>query len=208
MEPINVSRWQDKVRAFFGMRGDNPVPTPAELRPVVVVECDRPEWGLSGKENLYSAFLSRAGVVAEFAYVALLNPRDSGLICVVEGVFPTSGTPRYFRCRPSDIAATSPFLLGQTSVTQGDDSLNRDFRRLPGSDNSGVSGMFQVIGSHATPPGLGPFFKHPPTTSEGFKLPIIVAPNSALLLRGDVVNTLLELNIVWRERPQERGVLS
>lgn len=207
--PINVSRWQQKVRAFFGMRDENPVETPAELRPVVVVENDRPEWGLSGKENYYGDFFTRAGTAAEFTIMALVNRIDSGIIAVVEEVTTYAFTIDFRRARLSELQAASPYLTGLTgaTVTEGSDALNRDFRRIPGSDNSGVSGLIKVTGTRAAVPYVGPFHR---AQSTGLKYdkPIIIAPGSAFVMVSILVNTLLEASVQWRERPLERGILS
>src|SRR5258706_13171670 len=84
--PINITRWQNKLRAMMGMRGANPIPDLEALKPVVVIEDDRMEWGYAGAEFYYSNEFESPAAAAQLSYGVLVNPVGSGLLGILEGV--------------------------------------------------------------------------------------------------------------------------
>lgn len=108
--PINTSRWQNKVRAMFGLQGDNPVPTLRDLLPVAIVENDRPESRVAGGDFLVGAFGTQAaGAAGTTSQIALINPVKSGLVGIVVGVLPSVVSNMFRLLGPNELPSfTAP----------------------------------------------------------------------------------------------------
>lgn len=108
-QPINISRFQNKLRALMGLRGENPIPTIKELLPIVVMESDRPEWEQPGGEMLWMTFASLAAVAGNTGHYVLWNPPGSGLLQIVTRAWVnqvgTLGSFFWSRVDPTTIAA-------------------------------------------------------------------------------------------------------
>jgi hypothetical protein len=179
------------------------VPTPEELRPVVVVENDRPEMLFAAGEDSWGVAAAKAAVAGNFGWVGLFNPVDSGVIGVIE----------YVRNRGASLISAQVDRLTPPGTPPGSDALatlqgNRDTRRgtlsqcglqlLTGSAAGGIAGQgagtFEPVNTHGceSPPGWH----------------IEVAPGGFAVFMGNAVNTIVTIVLYWRTRTQERGISS
>lgn len=197
--PINVNRWQNKVRAILGVRGDNPIPDIDALRPVFVVEADRPEWGFAGGEFLGANGFNQPAVAAQRSWIALVNLDASGLLAVVEDITADS---------VSQIYVASAAIITAAAAVISTIGMLRDTRAILAPAPQ-VSAMRFMQGAAAVPPGVG----FGPLNRIGaaggrYSKEIVVVQGTGVLIAGDVVNTALLAHFTWRERIQERGLLS
>src|SRR6267142_5919528 len=109
--PINVNRFQNKVRALFGMRGENPIPTAEELPPTIVLESDRPTMAYPGGELLIWFAQVSPAIAANRSFVAAVNRPGTGLIVTVDQLF-TDAVCDLMIAGPSDVSSAAPFLVG------------------------------------------------------------------------------------------------
>lgn len=215
-EPINVVRFQNKVRAFFGMRGSNPVPTLAELVPGVIVETDRPEWGYAGLEPRWiSRNNSSAGVAGQLSSVGIYNPPDSSVLVVVEGLVNSSASSSQ-NCQIKIVRPNpAPTFLSNVPVNG---CIDTGFLPADGASQAQMAAhevSFVAaggLGSPATPLG---FFPSLASTQEAdhamlhpFRPLAILRPGGLILLEGTVANLAVSGFFYGRERAQERGVPS
>jgi len=206
--PININRWQNKVRAMLGLRGENPVPTIAELQQVVVVESDRPEWELAGGSPLWTSFAQITAVAAETAYAVFWNPPESGTIHIVES-FQDNGqflTSRWF-WTTVDPATNAGFVAGNITV--------RDSRVPAGLLLSQVairlySGTLTAaeVGAYGISTLFLPTTWAPATISQQDHRPVIIAPGFGFGFTYGAVNVRADIEVSGRQHVIERGVLS
>lgn len=205
--PININRWQNKVRALLGMRGVNPVPTIDELKPVIVIESDRPEWMWPGGTILWQTFGSLAAVAAEVAHFVLWNPPGSGVLGVITGFRSngTQGTARWF-WTVTDPATNAGFAAGNVAL--------RDARAytMPGFV-SGIALRFYLgtltaaeiaayaISTAALPQSGAGFVPHDERV-------IIVPEGFGWGYTRTDVNVAEDVEIIGYQHVQERGELS
>lgn len=192
---INVNRWQNKLRALIGVRGENPIPTlsPA-LTPVVVLEDDRVEWGFAGGDFIFGYFASQAAVVGEQGFMGLVNPAGSGIIAVVD-LFMSVQVAHIYIAGLAQVP-----IVGQTAFLQGNGFL-RDVREEGQNAACGRSS-----GSSAAPPWLGPIGRILANAER--RINVVLPSGTGVLIVGIAANTQLDSGMTWRERAQERGKLS
>jgi len=209
-DPINVNRFQNKVRALFGMRGGNPVPTLKDILPTVVLEDDRPEAAFGGGEMLLCGFAVNLAVVAEQSAVLLRNPPGSGVIDVVSYVVNTaSGTDIsvWFGNNDPDIIAPpwssvqgaprdSRFLGGVTGLAFSAALIQRAGTLTAAEVTTLTAGAVQIDRIGQSSASLIPRRNY------------VIRPGYYLLLLGVLAN--FEVRNQWQgyERPQERGLPS
>jgi hypothetical protein len=200
--PINVLRYAAKIRAMFGIRGDNPAKTIKDILPVVVVEGDRPEnaYGLGNTEGLRAAILDSAAVAAQNSWGAIYNPAGSGIIGIVD-VFASITVVAAGRVQVAVVGQQQAAFA--TIVAAGAASLTARDTRLH-TPTIQVSGLKQSFGS-----AVGALVTPMWDLEDGtYPWPVVLAPGSALLFSNITLNERLEVNIVARERAQERGITS
>jgi hypothetical protein len=203
--PINVSRFQGKVRGMTGIRGENPIPTLDEFLPVVVVENDRIEFSFAGGEFLGANGFLQTLIAAQRSFVAAVNRQASGMLAVIDDILAD---------QPADIYAVANVLDGTdlAGVTLlSTIGLIRDTRQQigpPSAQFSGSSIRF-AQGTSAAPSGVGSGpLNRIPVANTRFTQPIVLGPSSAILVACTAVATNLTVHWVWRERPLERGLPS
>jgi len=197
MDPINTSRWQNKIRAMFGLKGGNPIPTLADLVPVVPIEVERPEWSLAGGETLWSGLIEQPAVAAEFGFCALVNLAASGVLCIVEEVGPSVAA---FLIRLQTTAIPG-FVAGQQ-----DPGYAREFRLAL----TRISAARLDRGTNAValgPPTRLAMARRIGATGVSYNQPIIVSPGQALVVEHTAVNVAFAVTFVWREVLLESGTL-
>lgn len=215
--PINVNRWQNKIRAMMGLRGENPVPTLAELVTVVGVELDRAEWGYAGQETRWiSRNISSAAVAGQLSGVGIRNPIDSGVLVIVELVVNTAVSSSQnaqvkLRRGPDPIAT----FLSDVTVNG---IIDTRFYPVDGTTNPPDSAhevTTAIAGGLPAPAQPLGFFPSGPSTQESARLLVhpfhpvaILAPGSLLLLEGTVANLAMSGWFYGRTRVLERGLPS
>lgn len=207
---VNVTRLQNKVRAIAGLRGDNPVPEIADLNPSIVVEGDRPEWGFAGLENPFGTadVLSSAAVVGELSYSGLVNLPSTGMVAVVTSAQNLGATSVRLIAGFLDAAALAEFTPGLTILAGGRDSgffpvgagsAGQPRSNLRGTIGSTVGQAFGSIAHWLLLANTGV------TTPDWF---CVLRPGSWLIAQGGTANTVVNVEFLFRERPQERGLPS
>ena len=84
MAIININRWQNKVRAVFGIKGGNPIPEIRDLTPVAMIESEKFESLFPGGDLAWATVMELPAVAAETGTIILFNPSTSGVLLVVE----------------------------------------------------------------------------------------------------------------------------
>jgi hypothetical protein len=202
VDPINVNRWQNKVRAFFGMRGGNPVETLKELVPVVVVENDRIEFRGAGNEWTWGAGTQvAAGGVGNFARVGIHNPAGSGVIVVVESITICNNTGASLNMQGGSILTETVIVPGVSSLCRPRDA------RVFGQQ---AAGRIVTNNASATAITLAVFdVQVLPATAFTWRDEYVVPPGFILWSGSSVANNASGLiSYCFRERPLERGLLS
>jgi hypothetical protein len=193
---INVVRFQNKLRALFGIRGENPIPTTDELRAYVCLEDDRPEFGFAGLEFLGIFTRTQAAVVGQNSYVAIVNPPGSAVLVVVESCVAVPDS----NIKSQVVTATAaPFLAGE--VASGSPQA-RDLR-IPGGN---VFAARFSNGSNAASPFTGPIGLYFNRLIDPTKF--VIPPGFAVIWEGAAQNAAVSAGVVFRERAQERGLPS
>jgi hypothetical protein len=199
-QPINVNRYQNKVRAMLGIRGENPIPDIEKLQLVLVVESDRSEWSWPGGEGLGGNGFNQTAIAAQRSFVAFVNPVGSGLIATIEDILAD---------QPSDILVASEAAIFAQAGLVSTVGLIRDTRHilLPGGFT--VSGIRFMQGTNAAPAGagFGPLNRIP-VVNQRYSKEIVVGAGTGVSVACVAVNTALLAHFTWRERAQERGILS
>jgi len=206
---INAGTWADKVRGMFGIQGgENPVPSLEELRPVSVVEADRPEWMFAGLEELSSTFrFTGAGGVGFITYAGIRNPPDSGYLAITNRLW----------ARPGAIAGVNEIMLAWVrnstlahSLFTGQGRVHRDSRFGIETASGGVEFVFK---NNAAPGAELMDFTSFDPRMESYKEPIIIAPGQLLVLYEiDPTNGARTLNgslftaLDWRLRQLHKGL--
>lgn len=200
---INVNRWQNKLRALFGIRGDNPIPTIEDLRPAVIIENDRPEFSYAGGELLCWVVQGQGVVGGSFSFVGLVNPPNSNNLTVVDQVFSTVEA-LVFIAGPSDMGAAAPWLTGAGGSGS---TVARDLRMLRAiGPVAEVPGTQYVIGSNVANPWVQAYRIGPAIST--VPMQVVLPPDTGIILTPIAVTLPITAGFRFRERPQERGVLS
>jgi hypothetical protein len=194
---INVARFQNKVRALFGV-DRNEVPTLAELLPVLSLEDDRPEWGFAGNEFRFmvrdTAGLTAGGVGNPSIY-ALLNPTNSGQIAVVEAIAVSVPVEFSFTLEATILA----------TFTAGSSPQPRDFRQRTAAGGAQLSALQAFTRNNAA--GFGGMGYRLNNALSIPPLPIIIPPGTACLMQAVTANAAMEASYAWRERALESGLI-
>ena len=194
--PFSVTRFERKLRAITGAQGSNLFAGVEELAPLIQLEVDRPEWALAGGERLCWARQTQAAVAAVRSCVALINPLDSGMVAVVELIHRTPAVIVEIRF----ISPVATLVALALDTVQG---FYRDLRsgtevpacRLQAYTNAGGGGGTWVEDYTATEATIG-----------GFTLrsqPIVLGPDSALIVNTTADLTAIAVSFRWREIPLE-----
>lgn len=209
-QPINVVRFQNKVRALMGLRGENPVPDLTRLLPVVVVESDRPEFGFSGLELLSGGEQTQAAVAAQFSFVGVRNPADSGVVVTVTdylldsitGVFRVAIRVLPRRIDRSTLITVNGSVAGGCRDTRWEDTKPSTAagQTIAGVSQGGAISGFAIGGTRTSTAGQ-PVVNHD-------KMFCVLGPGSDLLFWTATINQELRGSFQWYERALERGLPS
>ena len=190
-QPINVARFQDKVRAIFGTRGENPIPSLRDLQPVVVIENDRPDWSFAGREVLAGLHGTRTATVGQNAYVALRNPVDSGMLVVVKMIREVSANEMRIRRPPGALTGVTGTITGAFRDFRHSVSGSTAAEIVAGQNAASIAGLeiARLTG------GLREYIE-----------PIVLPPGSSVVLESPAQNVAVEADYAWVERALERGL--
>lgn len=193
--PISASDLERKLRSLSGVLGANPLPELDDLKGLITLENDRPEWYLAGQDQLSGVINNSAAVAGNLSYNALVNPLGSGLIAIVTFMsFSFAAASATLKLVNSGVPAAAPFLTGEAGSNQG---FSRDLRGLL----AGVRGSF---GSNLVSPfgnGIQQIFNQ--QQIEPKDSIAILPPGSAIVVEHGVANTAINGWFWWRERPLE-----
>src|SRR2546425_6617580 len=80
---INSSKYTDLLRKLTELQGPLRIDLLEELRPVIVLESDRPEWYFLRRERLASGAIDVTSGAATLSEGGILNPTASGRLVTV-----------------------------------------------------------------------------------------------------------------------------
>ncbi len=195
---VQQTRWDRIVRRITGSvgPGSRVAETIAELMPVLDVERVPPELLFLGGTRIVMGNCTVPAVPATFAYASVLNPVDSGNLIVVTQAQIYSTAADRIRISLTEnvapVAGTQAIRDGRAGV-QGV-AVGRcliDNNLGPG----GIEGQLRVLAAT-------------PVFWEDVNGIAVLPPGISLLLTTSAVNTGLEVNFMWRERPAEESELS
>lgn len=169
------------------------------LHPVIDI-WGLPEWAYLRDERLGAGRLAAAAVAAEFAIVALGNALGSNAIVVVEAV-------------SAQCAAAIAIQLEVAADTAVVGTLSAAAFFVSGRDRRWSSSQGRTFGKIGTDPAstFGVQLEQRTTPNVGFVdfmcLPLVLKPGDDLLVIGQTVNNLINVNFKWRERQAQPGEL-
>lgn len=215
---ISASYLERKLRAIVGAQGSNLLPDLEDVKGLLVLENDRPEWAFPANEMLGVRGFEAPPVVGQISFVIIENPDDSGVLAIVEDI----------RNQPTNIGgASNPFTVnlefgqplsappgGMTNVP----FMPRDLRQWkPGASIASMACRLRDDGAAVTPMTGVPANNQLLTEvviagaqtsflGEDYDSPWVLQPGTRLWLLGLVVNVRIAGNVVLRERPIEGKV--
>jgi hypothetical protein len=210
---ISQQGWNAVARAILGFQEKSPLELEDYLRAVVALEVDRPEWSFLRQEKLWaSRNMSQAAVAAEFSYIGISNPLDSGSLVVVEF---------HFSDAPAATLATQLFngirgaAFNATVLTEVPVNGMRDARFHRSEASQGVDAARELTGSMSaaelaaiSPAAIG-LLRHPGAGIEVRTTPVqwvvILQPGTYVIGEGSVVNTAQSGWFSGRTRPLQQG---
>lgn len=197
--PISAAYLERKLRAIVGVAGSNPLPDLEDVKGLLVLETDRPEWYKAGGEELYGGVCNVPLAAANTSAAQLNNPLGSGVIVVVSRVIISHGAAGGITVK---IGLTSPNLAVNVSGVR---SVVDTRGRLPGTQTNGAALMFTQNTTVGDPTGGANITQTFLLANTPLQLeePIILGPDSSLFVVNGVVNDPLIASWWWRERPIE-----
>jgi len=209
-QPINVVRFQNKVRGVMGLRGENPIPDLTRLLPVVVIENDRPEYAFAGIELLSGGENVQPASAAQFTFVGVRNPLDSGVVVTVTDYLLDSITGVFrvaIRVLPRRIDRTA-LITVNSSVPGGCRDTRWEDSKVVQATGSVIAGISQgaaisgfAIGGTRTSTSGQAIVNHD-------KMACVLGPGSDLLFWTAAINQEMRGSFQWYERALERGLPS
>lgn len=183
---INQVRYQNKVRAGYGIDGENPIPTVAELVPVCIIEGERFELRFPGNEfSFVGGVAVAAGGAGNASNIALLNPSNSGVLVVVEKIDASI-------LWSIGAVAESVILASYTQAPAN--VITRDFRGFGSAAQIWTRNNAVPVTERARMHGIG--------LNE---IEFAIAPGQAMVIWGTALNVATEGSYVWRERGLDYG---
>lgn len=198
---IQGGRWDTFLRRLFPIKDRSVAPVMASelVGQVMVQEWSTELYKLRG-DNLAVALASRSAVAAEFAHVNIRNPNDSGNLVIIEQIW---------------VATSSNMLISMaregTSLVVGFSPVATSFRDSRSGTATAIGETVATVNTLSDAAGLGgtgvAVFPVLATTLTQLDFPLVLAPGSGLILRGNTVNITLRCCFIWRERVAEPSEL-
>lgn len=196
---LNAAYLERKLRAI-GLVGSAPLEDLKDVAGLITVESDRAEWAFPGGEWLRMCHANAGAVAAELSFVGLINPGGSNMLFIVEVLKARGQACNVYQANSTAVAAAFPRLAG--AVAQTISAFARDFRL-----GTQVSSAALEVGSNVVSPWTGPIdVMEAPERIVMSSSPIILPPDSALVVAGGIVNTAMAAGFWWRERNLEGNV--
>lgn len=183
----------------LGMQVGSPTPAVSpEMQASLVLENDRPEWSYYKQELLMSGRAAVAAVAAQFSFVALSNPANSNVLCVVTEVRTRLGASNGFMRLRNFTAAGAP---ATPSV--------RDGRQIAPFPSTAARGACNLTAGTAAAASPEPVLWYPQATLlDIWENAIILRPSQQLEIIHEVAFTALpDVGMTWRERGANSGEL-
>jgi hypothetical protein len=188
---LNRDYWTSAIKAALGVsKGEGGIERYGETLTPVIDLWSMPEWAFLRKDQPFAFFTSASAFAAEFSFVGLSVPTNSGLVLVIEKVLARSGSASAFLQMPlrSTIAAT---------LTQGTNTFARDNRFVAQGQAAPTGPVETWTGTDAAP--LNSNMDEVITTATTYAKfetpPWVVRPGTGLVVQGATVNTSLQT--VW-----------
>lgn len=158
----------------------------------------QPEWALLRRENLFGDVHTAGAVVAEFTWVAVVNPAGTRHLVILERARVGAGagmTANMASMLAADVAATTALVKRvalsdlRTAVSSGSAVLRGVAELWAGSDpvNTGNANDIAVIQTTSNDAAFQ-------------NLPLVIPPGFAVVFQGNTVNTSLRVSVSGRER--------
>ncbi len=196
---ILTGRFNRLLQKSLGMKGGPPA---AQLASEITPQLSIPDFGLEVLVHLgwyrYGLFQNALAVVANFSWILLRNPPNSGILAVVEKATASITGPN--NCE---------LQYGQPGAVDGTVTAARS---LDGR-NGRASGLIASFGSTAGGRQIGTTIVTAalPTTNFAFDFivfenhQIVLSPGDAVQIQSDVANSPLLGSLFWRERAIEES---
>jgi len=190
---INVSRLTRKLRAIWGLRGED-YPTDAEqVAGYIGLEMDRPEWMFAGGEIPFAWNVLFGVVAGQVGTLSLFNPATSGVLLIAEK-FASSVTEFSIQLLNADTALAAGALSA------------RDTRAGDPVTGAISAGLIARANTSAGVPINQPIWRQ--AGPGQVDLEVVIAPGAGIVLQSMALATATALSMVGRIRPQEAGKLS
>lgn len=198
---INVARWQNKARAMFGIDGENPIPTLMELKPVGMIEGDRPENEFAGNGALFMGDSQdiAAGGAGNAGQVALLNPTSSGILAIIQQVDATAATSTLADVTGISEANVQANFTQLATFQQGNPRDSRLF-----GQRSALQMWFRNNAVFAGASYRWRIASRLGDLNQATGI-LVLHPGFGFVFADSVANEVFRLSAMWRERPQEQG---
>ena len=203
MRPFSVSRFERKLRAIAGVQGSGLLPDVDNLRGLIALESDRPEWALAGGERLGIGRQTQAAVAAVRSCVALINRPSTGVVAIVQHVRRTAAVAvelRLFNAPVSILQALAlATVVGFSPDTRAGGSAITACQLQAYTNAGGGGGVFvENYEASETISFLG-FDPRSPIA--------ILGPDTALIINTVADLTAIAVSFRWREVPLEGSIL-
>ena len=198
---INSAKYSDLLRKLTELQGALRIDLLEELRPVLVLENDRPEWFFLRKERIASGTASTTSGAGTLAECGIFNPPTSGLVVVVTGMqVMTSASVdifrRYVTALPA-LAAVNNAGVRDTRVRPGGPFVSTTivgaqvYQAVPAVVDGGIADKeFVLVINSAPVETIGP------------RGEIVLAPGTGVQLSDAAVGvSTLRVNFDWYEKP-------
>lgn len=185
------------TRTFWIKSGEAAAPTLAdEITPVVEVNNQAdPATAFLRNERLAAAWNNITTIPLNYAKIRLVNPFNSGVLCVVDAAHILSDTNGLIT------AAINYGYLGTTSVGFKYFTDTRWTRVSAGQPFCGVEAYIDTLNPLTTNPVIQ-LWRYTTPDLVTFRQPLVLGPGSALeFAHATIATPLIEASISWRERP-------
>lgn len=202
MIPFSSGWWQAVVRAILDPATKQLLELSEELHAAVVLELDRPEWGFYKQESRYAPIISQAaGGAGVLSGVAIRNPRDSGMLAVVEFIRNTTAAAVDIFIGHNGSSDLVPGEIAAVPSGQPQDTRNT-------TENSAAPGATRQVRCLSAPGIGGGFFALSDSLAAGEKISLaqdgwvaILAPGGFCGIQPQLANAPVSGNFRVRERP-------
>lgn len=200
---ISAGRFSQLARALFDLGESRPLELEDNIRAVVLLEGDRPEYSFAKGERLIgSNGISQVAVAGQFSFSGFVNPAQSRIVAVITFLKNTSVNPADLIVGPVvDATGLVPGELQRSPINATMDSR----LQLPAGGGFSAS-LNNVRGASAG--GVG-FLLHDSLaagafTSDGYR--VVLGPGGFCVLQTQAVNLVMTATCRAYERSLQQGV--